>query len=192
MTEQPVFPCGQNDLAASSRCALTRHRFTIASMVDRYGKPLCSNPLTHLIGEVAHCRLRGVFAKQRGVVGRESAINECLEPKVRSADFHTIGLALHETLLICGCCGRALTVRYLGNGGLYPLCLCSARRREGLATTDCLSMSSDLLNNAIGEAGFTALRPAELKLAVTALNELEQRDHGIMRQWHMLVERAEY
>ncbi|MGF6956353.1 hypothetical protein QFZ97_002218 [Paraburkholderia youngii] len=122
MTEQPVFPCGQNDLAASSRYALTRHRFTIASMVDRYGKPLCSNPLKHLTGEVAHCRLRGVFAKQRGVVGRESAINECLEPKVRSAIFNTIGLALHETLLICGCCGRALTVRYKGNGGLYPLC----------------------------------------------------------------------
>jgi len=102
------------------------------------------------------------------------------------------GLALLQGLLICGCCGRALTVRYQGNGGIYPLYLCSARRREGLATTDCMSMRSELLDNAIGEAVLTALRPAELKLAVSALNELEQRDDAIMRQWYMRVERAEY
>jgi hypothetical protein len=95
-------------------------------------------------------------------------------------------------MLICGRCGRALTVRYQGNGGLYPQYLCSARRRDGLATTDCMSMRSDLLDNAIGEAVLTALQPAELKLAVTALNELEQRDRAIMRQWHMRIERAEY
>jgi hypothetical protein len=102
------------------------------------------------------------------------------------------GLALLQGLLICGCCGRALTMRYQGNGGLYPLYLCSARRREGLGTTDCMSMRSNLLDNAIGEAVLTALQPAELELALTALNELEQRDHAIMRQWHMRIERAEY
>ncbi|MFM0674537.1 recombinase zinc beta ribbon domain-containing protein [Paraburkholderia sediminicola] len=102
------------------------------------------------------------------------------------------GLALLQGMLICGRCGRALTVRYQGNGGLYPQYLCSARRRDGLATTDCMSMRSDLLDNAIGEAVLTTLQPAELKLAVTALNELEQRDRAIMRQWDMRIERAGY
>ena len=102
------------------------------------------------------------------------------------------GLALLQGMLICGRCGRALTVRYQSHGGLHPLYLCSRRRREGLATTDCMSMRSNLLDNAIGEAVLTALQPAELELAVTALNELEQRDHAIMRQWHMRIERAEY
>ncbi|WP_454829548.1 recombinase family protein [Paraburkholderia xenovorans] len=102
------------------------------------------------------------------------------------------GLALLQGMLICGSCGRALTVRYQGNGGLYPQYLCSARRRDGLATTDCMSMRSDLLDNAIGEAVLTALQPAELKLAVTALGELEQRDRAIMRQWDMRIERAGY
>jgi DNA invertase Pin-like site-specific DNA recombinase len=102
------------------------------------------------------------------------------------------GLALLQGMLICGRCGRALTVRYQSHGGLHPLYLCSRRRREGLATTDCMSMRSNLLDNAIGEAVLTALQPAELELAVTALNELEQRDHVIMRQWHMRIERAEY
>jgi hypothetical protein len=102
------------------------------------------------------------------------------------------GLALLQGMLICGRCGRALTVRYQSHGGLYPLYLCSRRRREGLATTDCMSMRSTLLDNAIGEAVLTALQPAELELALTALNELEQRDHAVMRQWHMRIERAEY
>ena len=102
------------------------------------------------------------------------------------------GLALLQGMLICGRCGRALTVRYQSHGGLYPLYLCSRRRREGLATTDCMSMRSNLLDNAIGEAVLTALQPAELELALTALNELEQRDHAIMRQWHMRIERAGY
>jgi len=31
------------------------------------------------------------------------------------------GLALLQGLMLCGTCGRALTVRYRGNGGLYPV-----------------------------------------------------------------------
>jgi DNA invertase Pin-like site-specific DNA recombinase len=102
------------------------------------------------------------------------------------------GLALLQGLVMCGCCGRAITVRYQGHGGIYPVYLCSWRRREGLATRDCMSVRSNLLDAAIGEAVLKALRPAELELAVTALKELEQRDQSIMRQWHMRIERAEY
>lgn len=102
------------------------------------------------------------------------------------------GLTLLQGLLMCSCCGRAITVRYQGNGGIYPTYLCSWKRREGLATKDCLSVRGDLLDNAISDAVFQALQPAELELAVTALKELEQRDQAIMRQWRMRIERAEY
>jgi DNA invertase Pin-like site-specific DNA recombinase len=102
------------------------------------------------------------------------------------------GLALLQGLLVCGRCARALTVRYQGNGGIYPLYLCSWQRRQGLGTTDCMSARSDLLDDAISEAMLNILQPAELELALTALKELEQRDQPIMRQWHMRIERAEY
>ena len=102
------------------------------------------------------------------------------------------GLALLQGLLLCACCARALTVRYQGNGGIYPVYLCSWKRRDGLATRDCVSVRSDLLDNAICEEVFKALRPAELELALAALQELEQRDHAIMHQWQMRIERAEY
>jgi DNA invertase Pin-like site-specific DNA recombinase len=102
------------------------------------------------------------------------------------------GLALLQGLLICGCCGRPLTVRYKMYGAVYPIYVCNKRRNDGLATTDCMRVRSDLVDKEIGEAVLTAMRPAELKLAVTALNELEQRDRAVMRQWNMRIERAEY
>ena len=102
------------------------------------------------------------------------------------------GLTLLQGLLLCACCGRALTVRYQGNGGIYPVYLCSWKRREGLATKDCLSVRADLLDDAIGEELFKALRPAEIELALAALSELEQRDQSVMHQWQMRIERAEY
>ncbi len=102
------------------------------------------------------------------------------------------GLALLQGMLLCACCGRALTVRYQGNGGIYPTYLCSWKRREGLATKDCISVRSDLLDKAVGEELLKALKPAELELALAAMGELEQRDQAIMHQWQMRVERAEY
>src|SRR5438309_1479897 len=102
------------------------------------------------------------------------------------------GLALLQGLLLCGQCGRALTVRYTGNGGIYPCYQCNWLRREGLASKDCISFRCDLLDAAIVEQVLEALQPAELELALAALQELEARDQTIFRQWQMRLERAEY
>jgi DNA invertase Pin-like site-specific DNA recombinase len=102
------------------------------------------------------------------------------------------GLALLQGLLVCGHCGRRLTVRYRGNGGLYPSYLCNWRRREGLATRDCLTVRSDLLDTAISEQVLKALQPAELELALAALEDLEHRDAALSRQWQIRLERADY
>jgi DNA invertase Pin-like site-specific DNA recombinase len=102
------------------------------------------------------------------------------------------GLALLQGLLICGQCGRALTVRYTGNGGLYPCYQCNSLHRNGLASKGCMSFRCDLLDVAIAREVLKALEPAELALALSALEELEARDHTIGRQWQMRLERAEY
>jgi DNA invertase Pin-like site-specific DNA recombinase len=102
------------------------------------------------------------------------------------------GLALLQGLLLCGNCGHAITIRYTGNGGIYPTYLCNRQRREGLATKDCMSFRCDLLDAAVSEEVLKALRPAELELALAALRELEVRDQAILRQWQMRLERAEY
>lgn len=102
------------------------------------------------------------------------------------------GLALLQGLLLCGTCGRALTVRYTGNGGIYPVYLSNRLCREGLAASYCMSFRCDLLDAAIAAEALNALHPAELELALAALCELEARDQTILRQWQMRLERAEY
>ena len=72
------------------------------------------------------------------------------------------GLALLQGLLLCGNCGHAITVRYTGNGGIYPTYLCNRRHLEALATKDCMSFRCDLLDAAVSEEVLKALRPAEL------------------------------
>jgi len=56
------------------------------------------------------------------------------------------GLAQLQGLLLCGTCGHALTVRYTGNGGIYPCYLCNRLRPGGLASQDCMSFRCDLLD----------------------------------------------
>ena len=102
------------------------------------------------------------------------------------------GLALLQGLLLCGHCGRALTVRYTGNGGIYPCYQCNWLRREGLASKDCMSFRCDLVDAAVVEQVLEALQPAELELSLAALQELKSRDRTILRQWQMRLERAEY
>ena len=102
------------------------------------------------------------------------------------------GLALLQGLMLCGICGHALTVRYRGNGGLYPVYLCSGQRRDARATRDCMSFRCDLLDTAVATKALQALKPAELELALAAVEELAMRDQAVFQQWHMRIERAEY
>jgi hypothetical protein len=102
------------------------------------------------------------------------------------------GLALLQGLLVCGQCGRAITVRYTGNGGIYPCYQCNWLHRDALASKSCMSFRCDLLDAAIADEVLKTLQSAELELALAALHELETRDNTIGRQWQMRLERAEY
>lgn len=102
------------------------------------------------------------------------------------------GLALLQGLLLCSRCGRRLSVRYMGNGGIYPTYDCNALRREGLSTTSCMSIRCDLLDAEICRRVLEVLEPAQLEVATEAIEQLEQRDKALSRQWQMRIERAEY
>lgn len=102
------------------------------------------------------------------------------------------GLALLQGLLLCGSCGHKLTVRYTGNGGLYPLYVCDGRRRDGSGTKSCMSIRCDLLDAAISEQVLNVLQPEALELALQALQRLEERDAATMHQWQMDLQRMEY
>jgi len=102
------------------------------------------------------------------------------------------GLTLLQGLLICGTCGRKLTVRYKGNGGIYAGYECNWRRREGLSTRSCLFVRSDLIDSRVSKRVLDVLKSNEVELALKALEEIGRRQEAVNRQWQMAIERAEY
>jgi hypothetical protein len=102
------------------------------------------------------------------------------------------GLALLQGMLICSVCGRRLTVRYQGNGGLYPIYECSGRKRDSLATTLCMMFRCDLADQVISTRVLEVLTPEQFALAVKAMEQVEHRNEALDAQWRMRVQRAEY
>lgn len=102
------------------------------------------------------------------------------------------GLALLQGLLVCGNCGRRLTVRYKGNGGIYPTYECNWRRREGLSTRSCMHIRCDLIDQPITRRVLEVIQPKQIEIAIRALEELERRENAVNNQWRMRIERAEY
>jgi DNA invertase Pin-like site-specific DNA recombinase len=102
------------------------------------------------------------------------------------------GLCLLQGLLLCGTCGRRLSVRYTGNGGLYPIYQCVWKHREALAPRACMSVPFKPLDGAIAERVVAAVTPMTIDLALEALLSLEERDHATGAQWRRRIERARY
>ena len=102
------------------------------------------------------------------------------------------GLALLQGLLVCGCCGRRVTSRYKGNGGVYPLYECNWRKREGLSTTSCLSIQTPPLDRAIEQRVLEVVNSDQLNLAIEAFEIVQQRHQQVDKQWQMRLERAQY
>jgi DNA invertase Pin-like site-specific DNA recombinase len=102
------------------------------------------------------------------------------------------GLALCQGLLLCGACGRRLSIRYKGNGGIYPVYECNYLRREGLSKKAGLYIRCDLVDSAVSKRALEVLQPAEVDIALRAIHKLELRDKAVNHQWEMRIQRAEY
>src|SRR6202158_1011888 len=102
------------------------------------------------------------------------------------------GLCLLQGLLVCGTCGRRLSVRYTGNGGLYPIYQCNWKHREALSRQACMNVAAKPLDAAVAERLVTAVTPLTIELALEALTTLEERDKAIAAQWRRRIERARY
>jgi DNA invertase Pin-like site-specific DNA recombinase len=102
------------------------------------------------------------------------------------------GLCLLQGMLLCGQCGRRLSVRYTGNGGLYPIYQCNWRHREALTTHACMTLPAKLLDDAISDSVIAAVTPLTIELALKALNSLEECDEAASIQWRRRLERARY
>lgn len=102
------------------------------------------------------------------------------------------GEALLQGTLLCGTCGRRMTVRYTGHNGIYPKYECNWRKREGLTGKACLSIRCDIIDQAISTRLLQVMKPAQIEIAIKAMEEIERRDAATDNHWHMQIERTDY
>ncbi|MCK5803875.1 MAG: recombinase family protein [Lentisphaeria bacterium] len=102
------------------------------------------------------------------------------------------GHALLQGLLLCGKCGRRITVRYRGNGGIRPIYECNWHHRQGLAGGACMSVRCCLIDQPVCQRVLELFEPAQLQIALHAIDELKKREQAVQRQWRMRIERADY
>jgi DNA invertase Pin-like site-specific DNA recombinase len=100
------------------------------------------------------------------------------------------GAALLQGIVLCGCCGRRMTIRYLADG-LTPVYECNQVRKR-LAGKTCQSLRGDGIDAAVATIFLAAMQPAHLEVSLVALEQLEARARQIDRQWQLRLERARY
>jgi DNA invertase Pin-like site-specific DNA recombinase len=103
------------------------------------------------------------------------------------------GLALLHGLLVCSYCGHRITIRYQGNGGIRPYYQCSWKRKQAATgTKDCLSIRCEPIDQQVSQRILEVIKPKQIQIAIDALNELENRQQGMNKQWQLKLQRAQY
>jgi DNA invertase Pin-like site-specific DNA recombinase len=103
------------------------------------------------------------------------------------------GPALLQGLILCGCCGERMTVRYHQRGGqrIVPDYLC-ARKSIQQGEAPCQRIPGRELDRAIGEVLLERVTPEALALTLAVQEEVIQRADEARRLRHLQVERAQY
>jgi DNA invertase Pin-like site-specific DNA recombinase len=100
------------------------------------------------------------------------------------------GSALLQGLVVCGRCGRRMTVRYMEDGR-RPMYLC-AQVHKALAGPTCQFLRGDGIDQAVAHLFLAAMHPAHLHVSLATLAQLEERARAADRQWQLRLERARY
>jgi DNA invertase Pin-like site-specific DNA recombinase len=98
------------------------------------------------------------------------------------------GLALLQGLMLCGICGRRMTVSH---GREYRRYECR-RAQLDYAAPPCQAFPVRHLDAAIGAVFLEAVRPAALNTALEAFSVMERERRDVDRHWQLRIERARY
>jgi len=99
------------------------------------------------------------------------------------------GAALLVGVVRCGLCGKRMRVRYGSHGFSY---VCTyARDKYGASSCQRIPNGS-AVDDAIAQALLAALTPAQVRISLAVLEELEQQAAQIEQQWKLRLEQARY
>jgi Recombinase zinc beta ribbon domain/Recombinase len=100
------------------------------------------------------------------------------------------GPSLLQGIVLCGSCGRRMTVRYQRDGSLL-IYECSQAHTQ-LAVRTCQTMRGERIDQAVAACFLEAIEPAQLEIALATLTQLEARAKQIDQQARRQIERAQY
>jgi hypothetical protein len=103
------------------------------------------------------------------------------------------GPALLAGLLVCGRCGKKMTVGYQrGAGGkLQPVYVC-AREKSDYGGGQCQQLAGSCVDGYVTGLLLDALAPAALEVSLAAAGQVEARRAQVDRIWRQRLERAEF
>lgn len=100
------------------------------------------------------------------------------------------GTALLQGIVLCGRCGRRMTIRYLDDD-VTPVYNCPYAYHQ-FAEPICQSFRGDGVDVAVARVFLEAMQPAQLQVSIAALEQIQAQARQIDQQWQLRIERAHY
>lgn len=126
-------------------------------------------------------------ANQRLLIGNAEAFSSDRRPPPRE------GPALLQGLLLCGRCGKRMTVRYhQRQGQLKPQYMCQRDKIENGRSNDCQRVPGAAIDQAIGQLLATMVNRQNIDIAIAVQHELQARLDEADRLRYRQVERCRY
>jgi DNA invertase Pin-like site-specific DNA recombinase len=97
------------------------------------------------------------------------------------------GVALLQGIVVCGKCGRRMSVRYKTTS--KPTYFCAEACRQG-ERESCGLITASLLDDLVVRELLRALEPATLELSLRAIDNVEQERRRLHDQWRQKLERV--
>jgi len=98
------------------------------------------------------------------------------------------GAALLQGIVICGKCGRRMSPRYQNNTHYYRCHAAQEQYGEPL----CQYIRGEDVDAEVAALLMDAMNPAQLRISLQALEQVEAHSKQIEQHWQLRIERAEY
>lgn len=139
---------------------------------------------------VRHNAHPGYITWEQFVRNQQQLDDNCTWPEGDRRGAVRAGNALLQGIVLCGRCGRRMTVRYTRNG-TTPSYECNQMHKQQNGPT-CQFVRGDGVDAAVARLFLEAIQPAQLEVSLATLAEIETQARQVERQWQLRLERARY
>lgn len=98
--------------------------------------------------------------------------------------------ALLGAMVLCGRCGRRMSVRHGSARGLRSSYVCSGERDKG--QVQCWSVPVEAIDHAVEELFLSTVVPDEVSLSLAVEQQVGKQAQQLGQQWHLRIEQAQY